>query len=211
MLTYGNPNRALLHYTKTESFLDSLLSELYSYPYPDNNSQETIDELNQLIGLTNSIADNTEMQQRNNIYDVHYQDYIINVLSNTGIPKEEIGILMDSIDADIKPILVKLKYYYQRIRPNQLAHMLQMNLYPFDSKTADTPAYPSGHTFQSKIFCAVLGNKYPKYYKQLMALAQDCSDSRMYMGVHYASDCAFASYAADCVLDHPEFKKKYKL
>ena len=211
MLTYGNPNRTLLPYTKKESFLDSLLSELYSYPYPDNNSQEVIDELNQLIGLTNSIADNAEMHQRNNIYDNSFQEYIINVLSNTGIDKQEIAQLIDSIDEDIKPIIVKLKYYYQRIRPNQLAHLLQMNLYPFDSKSADTPSYPSGHTFNSKIYCAVLGNKYPKYYKQLMSLAQDCSDSRMYMGLHYASDAAFGSYAADCVLDHPEFKKKYKL
>jgi membrane-associated phospholipid phosphatase len=89
--------------------------------------------------------------------------------------------------------------------------MLQMNLYPFDSKSADTPSYPSGHTFNSKIYCAVLGNKYPKYFQNLLALAQDCSDSRMYMGLHYASDCAFGSYAADCILDHPEFKKKYKL
>lgn len=211
MLTYGNPNRILLPYNKKESFLDSLLSELNSYPYPDNNSQEVIDEINQLIGLTNSIADNTEIQQRNHIYDTGFVDYLINVLTNTGIPRKEIEDLIDSLDEDIKPIIVKLKYYYQRIRPNQLSHLLQMNLYPFDSKSADTPAYPSGHTFNSKIYCEVLGNRYPKYYKQLMLLAKDCSDSRMYMGLHYASDVNFAQYAADCVLAHPEFKKKYKL
>ena len=56
-----------------------------------------------------------------------------------------------------------------------------------------------------------LGNKYPKFYQHLMSLAQDCSDSRMYMGLHYASDAVFGSYVADCILEHPEFKKKYKL
>jgi hypothetical protein len=211
MLTYGNPNRALLPYTKKESFLDSLLSELYSYPYPDNNSQEVIDEINQLINLTNSIADSTDIIEKNKIYDDGFKEYILNVLGNVGINQEEVSNIMESIDEDIKPILVKLKYYYQRIRPNQLAHLLQMNLYPYESRSADTPAYPSGHTFNSKIYCVVLGNKYPKYFQNLLALAQDCSDSRMYMGLHFASDCAFASYAADCVLDHPEFKKKYKL
>jgi hypothetical protein len=211
MLTYGNPNRALLPYMKQESFLDSLLSELYSYPYPDNNGQEVIDEINQLINLTNSIADSSDTIEKNKIYDTGFKDYIVNVLGNVGVDTEEVANNLNAIDEDIMPIIVKLKYYYQRIRPNQLAHLLQMNLYPFDSKSADTPAYPSGHTFNSKIYCAVLGNKYPKYYQNLIALAQDCSDSRMFMGLHYASDITFGSYAADCVLDHPEFKKKYKL
>lgn len=211
MLTYGNPNRDLLPYVKKESFLDSLLSELYSYPYPDNNGQEVIDEINQLIGLTNSISENQEAQAKNQIYDTNLQAYIVNVLSNKGIPEQEVSEILVSIDEDILPILVKLKYYYQRIRPNQLAHLLQMSLYIYKSYSDSTPSYPSGHTFMSKIYCAVLGNKYPKYYQSLIALGQDCSDSRLYMGVHYASDVAFGSYAADCVLDHPEFKKKYKL
>ena len=211
MLTYGNPNRALLPYIKKETFLESLLSELYSYPYPDNNSQEAVDEINQLISLTNSISSSPELVERYKIYDEDFVSYLENVLSNTGIPRQEIKDLIDSMDEDIKPITVKLKYYYQRIRPNQLGHMLQMSLYPYFSVSADTPSYPSGHTLISKVYCKVLGNKYPKFYQQLMGLAQDCSDSRMYMGLHYASDAVFGSYVADCILEHPEFKKKYKL
>jgi hypothetical protein len=211
MLSYGNPNRALLPYIKKETFLESLLTELYSYPYPDNNGQEVVDEINQLISLTNSISSQPEMVQRYKIYDEDFVAYLVNVLSNTGIPRQEITDLIDSMDEDIKPMVVKLKYYYQRIRPNQLGHMLQMSLYPYEAKTADTPSYPSGHTLTSKVYCKVLGNKYPKFYQQLMALAQDCSDSRMYMGLHYASDSVFGSYVADCILEHPEFKKKYKL
>jgi len=211
MLTYGNPNRALLPYIKKETFLESLLSELYSYPYPDNNSQEAVDEINQLISLTNSISSSPELVERYKIYDEDFVSYLENVLSNTGIPRQEIKDLIDSMDEDIKPITIKLKYYYQRIRPNQLGHMLQMSLYPYPSVSADTPSYPSGHTIVSKVYCKVLGNKYPKFYQQLMSLAQDCSDSRMYMGLHYASDAVFGSYVADCILEHPEFKKKYKL
>jgi hypothetical protein len=211
MLTYGNANRDLLPYIKKESFLDSLLSELYSYPYPDNNGQEVIDEINQLISLTNSISGSPEVLAKYKIYDKDFQAYLINVLSNTGIDRKEIEDVIDSIDNDIKPIVVKLKYYYQRIRPNQLSHMLQMSLYPYASVSNDTPSYPSAHTLQSKVYCKVLGNKYPKYYQPLMKLAQDTSDSRLYMGLHYASDATFGVYVADCILDHPEFKKKYKL
>jgi len=211
MLTYGNPNRDLLPYIKKESFLDSLLPELCSYPYPDNNSQEVIDEINQLINLTNSISDNTEIIEKNKIYDENFKEYLVNVLGNVGIDTNEVRSIIDSIDEDILPIIVKIKYFYQRIRPNQLGLMLQMNLYPYKSYSDATPSYPSGHTFMSKIYCYVLGNKYPKNYQSLIKLAQDCSDSRLYMGLHYYSDTAFGSYAADCVLEHPEFKKKYKL
>jgi hypothetical protein len=35
--------------------------------------------------------------------------------------------------------------------------------------------------------------------------------SRQYMGAHYPSDNEFALYAAEVVMKHPEFAKKYKL
>jgi hypothetical protein len=57
----------------------------------------------------------------------------------------------------------------------------------------------------------VLGNKYPKYWRPLQDLADDIIKSRIYLGLHYQSDCDFAHYMADSVLNHPDFKKKYKL
>jgi hypothetical protein len=211
MLAYGNPNRTYLPYLKKETILDSLLSELYSYTYPDNNSQEVIDEINQLIELTGSIEDNEEAKNRFKIYDENFQSYIISALANTGIPKEDIENLVKEIHDDITPLIVKLKYNFQRIRPVQLAYMLSMRLYPYQCKSVDSPSYPSGHTLQSKVYCEVLGNRYPKYYRQLQELAKDISDSRMYLGVHYSSDCEFAIYTADLILKHPEFKRKYRL
>ena len=43
MLTYGNPSRNFLPYLKTESYLDTLLPELASYPFPKNDGQDVID------------------------------------------------------------------------------------------------------------------------------------------------------------------------
>jgi hypothetical protein len=211
MLVFGNVNRSLLPYLRQETYLDSLLEELNSYPFPDYNGQQSVDELNQLINLTNSISDNQELQKRFQIYDANFADYLTKILSNQGLNKDEVGSIIDELHNDITPILVKLKYYYQRIRPNQLAANFQMSLYPFPSTTADTPSYPSGHAFISKVYCSVLGNKYPKYYAQLMQLAQDCADSRLMMGLHYQSDNEFSLYVADAVMSHPEFRKKYKL
>ena len=45
----------------------------------------------------------------------------------------------------------------------------------------------------------------------LQQLAEDISISRLYLGLHYESDAEFGKYCADVVLNHPDFKRKYKL
>jgi hypothetical protein len=211
MLTYGNPSRNFLPYLKTESYLDSLLPELASYNFPSNNGQDVIDEINQLINYTNTLSSDEIAQKRYKLYDEDFENYFINVLSNVGIDRQEITDTIKQIHDDIVPLLVKLKYHYQRVRPFQLSHILSMRLYPFESKTANTPSYPSGHSVQSKIYADVLGNKYPKYYQNLQALAADIAESRLAMGIHYPSDVLFGEYVSELVVNHPEFKKKYRL
>lgn len=211
MLSYGNPSRSLLPTLKEKSYLDSLLLELSSFGFPSNNGQEVIDEINQLINYTNTLSSDEDLQKRYKIYDAHFEEYIVNVLSNVGIDRQEVIDTIRSIHDDVKPFLIKLKYHYQRVRPYQLSHILSMRLYVYDSETANSPSYPSGHTLQAKLYADVLGNKFPKYYNQLQDLATDITDSRMAMGLHYPSDCEFALYVADAILNHPEFKKKYRL
>lgn len=211
MFGYGNPNRSYLKYLSEKTYLDSLLPELTSYPFPDNNSQEAIDEVNTLIKATNELSSNEELEKRYKLYDEKFEDYIINVLSNKGIPYEDVKAIVKDLHNDIVPIITKLKYQYQRVRPLQLSYIFEMGLYPYQCKFCDSPSYPSGHALQSRIYCEVLGNRYPKYYNQLMQLAADISNSRIYLGVHYPSDCTFANYVADVILNHPEFKRKFKL
>jgi hypothetical protein len=211
MLSYGNPSRSLLPTLKEKSYLDSLLLELSSFGFPSNNGQEVIDEINQLINYTNTLSSDEDLQKRYKIYDAHFEEYIVNVLSNVGIDRQEVVDTISSIREDVKPFLVKLKYHYQRVRPYQLSHILSMRLYVYDSESANSPSYPSGHTIQSKLYADVLGNKFPKYYNQLQDLATDITDSRMAMGLHYPSDCEFGLYVANAIINHPEFKKKYRL
>lgn len=211
MLTYGNPSRNYLQYLKVDTFLDSLLGELASYPFPNNNGQDVIDEINQLINYTNTLSSDEVLQKRFKLYDTKFEDYFVNVLANVGIDRQEVADTIKQIHDDVVPLIVKLKYHYQRVRPYQLSHILSMRLYPFESQTSMTPSYPSGHSIQSKLYADVLGNKYPKYYKQLQALAADISESRLAMGIHYPSDILFSEYVSEVALNHPEFKKKYRL
>lgn len=211
MLSYGNPSRKYLPSLKTESYLDSLLGELASYPYPSNNGQDVIDEINQLINYTNTLSSDDNLKKRYKIYDEQFEEYFVNVMSNSGADKEQVEQVIKEIKKDIYPFIVKLKYHYQRVRPYQLSHILSMRLYPFDSVTSDTPSYPSGHGIQSKVYAEVLGSLYPKFHKKLQELSNDIGDSRLYMGIHYPSDLLFGEYVSELILSHPEFKKKYRL
>jgi hypothetical protein len=210
-LIFGNPNRRLYLFLKQESYLDSLLTELESYPPPSNDSPEIQNEIHELINFVNGISFDTEFQKQLKVYDDNFEEYIIKALSSQGINEAEVRKAVNEMHDDIIPLIVKLKFSYKRIRPSTLAAYYDLPLYAFESKTADSPAYPSGHTIQSIVYCEVLGNKYPKYYKALMEVAKDITLSRLYMGLHYASDCDFAGYVAEVILKHPEFRKKYKL
>lgn len=211
MLSFGNPSRNYLPLLNKPSYLDSLLPELASYPFPNNNGQDVIDEINQLINYTNTLSSDESLQKRYKLYDTDFENYFVNVLSNVGIDREEVSDTIKQLHDDITALILKLKYQYQRVRPFQLSHILSMRLYPFESETANTPSYPSGHTIQSKVYADVLGNKYPNYYKQLQGLSDDISQSRLSLGVHYPSDVLFGQYVAELITNHPEFKKKYRL
>lgn len=216
LLRYGNPNRQHLLYLETESYLDSLLKELSSYPPPDNYGQESSEEILALINFTNQLTEipppqNEKVVSRFLLYDTDFESYIPKIIIEKGVEQEDVNNLVIDIHKDIMPLLLKLKYNYNRIRPQQLALYKNMPLYVWRTKSSDSPSYPSGHAFQSKIYAEVLGNKYPHLYKGLKELAEDIAYSREYLGVHFPSDTKFGIYAAEVVLKHPEFAKKYKL
>ena len=211
MLSFGNPSRNFLPHLKTESYLDPLLGELASYPFPSNNGQDVIDEITQLINYTNTLSSDEILQKRYKIYDENFEEYFINVMSNAGADRDDVTNIINEIKKDTYSFIIKLKYHYQRVRPIQLSHILTMRLYPFDSVTTNTPSYPSGHSIQSKLYAEVLGSKYPKFYNKLQELAADIYQSRLAMGIHYQSDCLFGEYVTELILTHPEFKKKYRL
>jgi hypothetical protein len=209
-VTFGNPNRQHLIYLETENYLDSLFPELSSFQPPANESQDSSEEIATLIKYTNHLKDDEKLLRRFMLYDTDFENYMIKRLVNEGIPENEVKETVVELHKDIVPLLVKLKYAYNRPRPYQLANYKKMPLFVWRARSADSPSYPSGHCFQSKIYAEVLGNKYPKYYKALNELANDIMYSRQYMGAHYPSDSEFAIYVAEVVMKHPEFAKKYK-
>tara|TARA_Y100000591_G_C21771617_1_gene665882 strand:- start:400 stop:960 length:561 start_codon:yes stop_codon:yes gene_type:complete len=87
-------------------------------------------------------------------------------------------------------ICLFLKTFINRARPKTVFTKLNAQF----SKTANTPAYPSGHCMQAYYLAKQLSIKYPDKENELFKLAEDCALARVYAGLHYPSDNDFAKY-----------------
>jgi len=89
-------------------------------------------------------------------------------------------------------VIGKIMYYkklYNRARPAQVAPELVRPLY---SRTANTPAFPSGHAFQGYYAAKLLSKWVPERKEEWEAIAERCANIRIIAGLHYPSDRDFA-------------------
>jgi len=82
------------------------------------------------------------------------------------------------------PIVMEHKRYYNRPRPAQV----NADIKPVKSLTANTPAYPAGHTFQAYLIANHLSKKHPKHHGEFFRIAKRIADARVSVGLHYPSD-----------------------
>lgn len=211
LITYGNPTEEQLPYFTEESYLDVLFKELTSFTFPKNSSDSTKEELNQIVDSLKVIHDRQNYLDRYKVYDKHLKEYFIDGLVRGGQDKEEITKLVNEIMQDTRPLLTKLKYHFQRPRPYQLAQYYKLKLFPFKSYSADSPSFPSGHSYQAKILCEVIGNRYPKTYSFMQDILEEICYSRLYLGLHYQSDIDVGIFCAEKVLKNRAFIEKFKL
>jgi hypothetical protein len=93
---------------------------------------------------------------------------------------------MKSLMSNIAPLIVELKYYYKRPRPNEIGVDGMIYL-----ESAQTPAYPSGHSLQSKFMALYLADKYPNKRNEILEIGEKIGLSRIMARVHYPSDHIF--------------------
>ena len=99
-------------------------------------------------------------------------------------PKREI----EAYWSVLYPIVMNLKWFYNRPRPYQLGPKYGMEIKYIRTQTHDTPAYPSGHTSYGHLVSLVLSEKYPEYAKDFKAFSDQTGEARVLQGVHYPSD-----------------------
>jgi len=210
-ITWGNPMQQHLPFLeKDKSPLEKHIPQLINFTFPKNSSKATREELNQLVDYIDTIKKDPETLKRYRAYDTSIERIFAQVILEQNLGEKGIEIV-DSLFDETLPLLIKLKFYFQRPRPYQLAEYYKIKMFPFESRSADSPSYPSGHTFQSKLICHVLGNHFPEKFDFFENLAKDIEYSRLYLGIHYPSDNDFSLFIADTIIRDKEFKYKYEL
>lgn len=208
-LTYGNPTVEDLAYIQSAGLLDSLFDSLKSsLVCPENDSELVKDELNEIVDCLEVMSqpDNENYLKRYKAYDRNLIQALSSIFKNRNIEVEE---LCTEIIKDVQDLIYKLKFYYQRPRPRQIAQYYKLKLFPYKSFTAHSPSFPSGHTIQAIVILNVIGNKNPTEYPFCKELIEDIAYSRVYLGHHFPSDNEGAREVGKAILKHPEFTKKY--
>ena len=151
---------------------------------PPNRSEQTKSELRQV----QLISTNLTGEEVKLVYEVDKDPGLIFVpfLENKKLPypKEEI----EAYWSVIYPLVMNLKWFYNRPRPYQLGPKYGMEIKYIRTETHHTPAYPSGHTAYGNLVALILSEKYPEYSKSFQAFVLQVGEARVLQGVHYPSD-----------------------
>ena len=211
-ITWGNPLQKHLPYLEKEnvSFLEKHIPQLIKFGFPKNSSKGTREELNLLVDYVDRMKSNPEVLKRYKSYDQSLTKTFADVIIQQDLG-EKGADLVDKLLDDTLPLIIKLKFFFQRPRPYQLAEAYKLKLFPYGSISADSPSYPSGHTLQAHLICYVLGNHFPEKFEYFEKLAKDIEYSRLYLGVHYPSDNDYAMYILELITRDKEFKSKYEI
>ena len=213
-LVYGNPTSYQVNAINnpnelcSDIFKSGVLNKYYNMPYSAfiQGTGEKIakTELQYMIDLQNVLTEDDKIFM--DICETRVEDVWVKELEGLGISKIEKAQLKDFMDIT-DGILMSLKYHYQRPRPLQLAYVYSMPLYPFLATTANSPAYPSGHSFDAYKIAFLLSKRYPEKAMQLLDIAERITLSRVKGGVHYPSDSILSKMLAKELTDQGFFDK----
>lgn len=157
------------------------LNDYKNNPFPKNESDKTNKEIKYLKRLR---IDKDFVRSSDDISGRFKKFFKEN---NMDYP----ALLVNGLISGSKNFIMKLKHFYNRPRPKQIAKELDIDLGIVDLKSAKTPSYPSGHTAQSFLIAKVLSDLYPKHKDKLINIAEEISKSRMVAKVHFPSDIKF--------------------
>lgn len=86
-------------------------------------------------------------------------------------------------------IVLDLKYYYNRPRPNQIAEFYNIDINILNTQTHSTPSYPSGHSAYAKLAELLIKDVYPDINtNKLNELTKKVGLARIKQGIHFESD-----------------------
>jgi hypothetical protein len=210
-ITWGNPLQKHLQYLEpNKSFLEKHVIELTKFLPPKNSSKASREELNAIVDYLADINKEKATLARYISYDTQS---VLKPYAKLILEKDlkEAGQIIDDIIDDVLPLVYKLKFYFQRPRPYQLANHYKLKCFPYSTKSGDSPSYPCLSVVQAKLISYVMGNHFPQHFDLLDKIATDIEYSRQYLGLNYASDIDYSIYIVETITKDPEFKGKYRI
>lgn len=169
-------------------------------PPPKNNSDTTISELQEISKYTSRLSESNKIL----VYNI---DENPNFLLYPFLEKNNIKFSFEyfkSIYKIIRPILLNIKYFYNRPRPYDLGPMFDISIKVLHTDTHHTPAYPSGHTVYTSLASDIIKKQYnsSKIHNELDRIVQTTAECRMMQGVHYSSDNEASIKLTNLIYNH---------
>ena len=187
-----------------KNYTDYFINE----PYPDvAKTMVEISDLEKLIKSKIESDNWSDVKDLINHVDKKSIDVIEMYVNELGIEFKK--DYLQKISNKLRVLILSLKKHYNRPRPYQVACYTNQPLFPFASKTAHTPSYPSGHALQGYFLCRVIAFHNPDKENEIMEIAETIAITREVLGVHYKSDNLFSKYIVDELVKVKEIKDIY--
>ena len=175
---------------------------------PSNGSNATYDELKELQSLFKKRTPKIEQSVRDH-------DSKVGFAVKEYLKENKLDFKESDIDklADVGSSIVRhYKNKFERPRPYHLAEAMNMkfDIMPLESDSMKSPAYPSGHSLQSRLIAEYYAEQYPEHKKGIIEAADECGMGRVYAGWHYKSDHNASVKLAKEIYPNINMKKTFK-
>ena len=175
-----------------KSFEGFPIEQFMNTPFPSNSSAKTLAEIKHI----NNIDKDEDFVKSTDDLHLHFKNGL-----------ERLGLKYDKKEwkkwtEESLPIIYKLKYHYNRPRPEQVAKELGMSCDGTYMKSAQTPSYPSGHSTQGVLVSLLLSDKHPEHTVEIRKLGLEIGYGRLMGKVHYQSDHNMGVDLGKCLYEY---------
>ena len=173
-------------------------SKFKELEYPDNDSEELVDELKTLADID---IDEKFVEEKDDIVKSFKK-----LLKQHDIKLKEKKV--DKFLDETGTVILDLKYHFNRPRPFQLnkVHNVKMKNKMMDSMKS--PSFPSGHATQARVVGRILSSMLPELEDEIMNLADKVSFSRNMAKAHFPSDTEAGKKLGDDMYEYLTKEKK---
>ena len=159
-------------------FSDFNIKKYKLIKYPSDISLQTLNEIKSLQTKRMDVAYSDKYDDINKSFKRLFNN------RTREYPEELVNDLIENSSK----VILKIKNYHDRPRPDKLAKKFGISLLYHKMKSAQTPAFPSGHSAQGRMRALILGDMFPEMKKEFMDVSNHISKSRIVARVHYKSD-----------------------